>query len=336
MGRGLRLIHPRQNADKWKQGKHKHTAARLVYSTSCHILAAAGISSRSPARRAPSITVLRTYSVMDHSTRPVTNWAAYLNGLAPCRFGRGSHSHSHSHSHNQATTRRAVSMSARVQVEPVRVAGGAEELAAVLRTSWALLLRCYTGQDDVGFWFQCGGGSAGSAGSAATRPPVVARFCLDDSASISGAVQRSRVELAGDLPRLPEHLVQAGGEPLLDSSVVVWEVDDKARSCPVLPAVRDPSQALPFVADSTTASQGPPPRQAWHRRRQLVRRMARAASRSGHDPRPRGCPCRRHPRQDFVRRSCSSGHDELDVAGPDQPGQSGPHRPLECRGSPAY
>jgi hypothetical protein len=105
----------------------------------------------------------------------------------------------------------------------------ADALGAVLRISWALLLRSYTGQDDVSFGFQHHNGDA------------VARFLLDDSASVAEALERAKADLAGDLPPVPTWMIRSGdsGLPLFDTAVVLWNLTKTPGPCHVLGPVRN-------------------------------------------------------------------------------------------------
>ncbi|KAK3290246.1 uncharacterized protein B0H64DRAFT_452780 [Chaetomium fimeti] len=161
-------------------------------------------------------------------TTGINDWETYLKGLTPCRFPRFGRV-----SNNTAAPSRQTS-SVRVdvgQAEKLRELSTTDpnELAAVIRTAWALLLRCYTGQDDVAFEFQLGGGGI-------TSEPIVARFLLDESESVARTVGRAKVEKINDLPRVPPRLQQTGNSDLsiFDTSVVLWSFTAGSTPCPVL------------------------------------------------------------------------------------------------------
>jgi hypothetical protein len=140
--------------------------------------------------------------------------------------------------------------SARVAIERAEEllalsAADPDALGAVLRTAWAVLLRCYTGQDDVIFSFQRGGDGAAAE-------PAVVRFCLDDGASIARLVGRAKTELAGRPgPAAPPELLRSGDpddRPLFDTAVVLWTFSQTSAPCPVLsPVLSVPLRLAPWV-----------------------------------------------------------------------------------------
>jgi hypothetical protein len=160
----------------------------------------------------------------------ISNWDTYLKGLTPCRFPRFSRAN-----HTAASPQQTSSL--RVYVEQADKLLGLsakdpEELGAVLSTAWALLLRSYTGQDDVCFSFQ--------HGSDVASGPVVVRFLLDDGASVAGTLGRAKAELAGDLPPVSTELLRSGDSdrPFFDTAVVLCELSQGSAPCPVLEPVR--------------------------------------------------------------------------------------------------
>ncbi|KAK3360589.1 non-ribosomal peptide synthetase [Lasiosphaeria hispida] len=99
-------------------------------------------------------------------------------GLAPCRFPRFSRSGIND---AVASSQRQLA-STQVTVEQAEKLLGLSKtdpgsLVAILQASWALLLRCYTGQDGVGFGFQPGGDGP--------CKPFVAYFSLDGAMTVS-------------------------------------------------------------------------------------------------------------------------------------------------------
>ncbi|KAK4150585.1 non-ribosomal peptide synthetase [Chaetomidium leptoderma] len=162
-----------------------------------------------------------------NSTAAVNDWETYLKGLTPCRFPRFSRP-----AKDTAAPLRQIS-SARVNVEQADKllalsTTDPDGLGAVLRTTWALLLRCYTGQDDVSFSFQRGGD--------VTRDPVVARFLLDDSESVAGTVGLAKTDLAGDLPPVPTRLLRStdSDHPMFDTAIVLWNFTKPSAPCQML------------------------------------------------------------------------------------------------------
>jgi hypothetical protein len=134
-------------------------------------------------------------------TTGINDWETYLEALTPCRFPRFARV-----SDDTSTLPRKTS-SVRVdvqQAEKLRELSTTDpdELAAVIRTAWALLLRCYTGQDDVSFEFRPGGGGI-------TREPIVARFLRTGNSDL----------------------------PIFDTSVVLWSLTAGSTPCPVLTPV---------------------------------------------------------------------------------------------------
>lgn len=164
------------------------------------------------------------------SNAAINHWETYLKGMTPCRFPRFRRP-----GREPTALARQVS-STRVNVEQADrllelSTTDPEGLGAVLRTAWALLLRCYTGQDDISFAFQHGGDVAGE--------PIVARFLLDDSASVGGTVGRAKVEHGRDLPPVPTRLLRSGHSdgPLIDTALVVWSFTKRSTPCQVLEPV---------------------------------------------------------------------------------------------------
>ena len=107
------------------------------------------------------------------------------------------------------------------------------ELGAVLGTAWALLLQCYTGQDDVSFGFQHGG--EGTIG------PVVARFLLSGAASVVETVSRAKIHVFSR-PRVSTAALGSGNadHPPVDTAVVLWTFTKASAPCPILPSVCHP------------------------------------------------------------------------------------------------
>lgn len=170
------------------------------------------------------------------STTVINDWDTYLEGVTPCRFPRFSRP-----ANEDAAAFPPIQQisSAPVNVEQAdedkvlaQSATNPDGLGAVLRTAWALLLRCYTGQDDVCFNYQHSGDVAGD--------PIVVRFLLNDSASVAGTVDRARAELAGDLPPIPTRFLRSGhsDHPAFDTALVMWGFTKGSAPCKVLNLVR--------------------------------------------------------------------------------------------------
>jgi hypothetical protein len=167
----------------------------------------------------------------------INDWETYLRGLTPCRFPKFSRS-----AHDAAEPPQHQTSSTRVNVEQAEKllalsTTDPDGLGAALRTAWALLLRCYTGQDDVNFEFQHSGNVAGD--------PIVARFLLDDAESIARTVDRAKAELTGDLSAVPPQLLRTGDSDLsfFDTAVVLWTLTARSTPCPVLTPVWIPSRS---------------------------------------------------------------------------------------------
>ncbi len=170
----------------------------------------------------------------------VTDWATYLVGMAPCLFPPFSRPKTANGGPTEAhrSTLSLVRVTVHKQdAEQLLSTTDPNELAALLRTAWAILLRCYTGQDDVSFGFQHVGDE-----------PTIARFILRDDTSLAEAVARTKTELAGDLT-LPSELVHTATSNLsFNTAVAFCDLTKKSASHRVLPSVRHPHSlaAYPF------------------------------------------------------------------------------------------
>ena len=181
---------------------------------------------------------------IDNSNGNTTTMETYLQGLAPCRFPRFSHLPQTLNGASGAPTRNATTAATRRPIGNARVAfdqpvadelvslssRDPESVGAVLRTAWALLLRCYTGQDDVSFACQL-------MNEPGIGEPVVVRFLLDDSASVAETIERTKSELAaGILPPVARAVsatsenVDANNHKLFDTAVVLWGVSKAATT----------------------------------------------------------------------------------------------------------
>jgi hypothetical protein len=156
---------------------------------------------------------------MDSATA-IQDWETYLDGATACRFPPFSRL-AKEDAASSASLQRILSVAVNVkQADEDKLLAlsttDLDELGAVLRTAWATLLRCYTGQDDVCFHYQkCGGDVAGE--------PTVARFLLDGSASVAETVGRAKAELTGDLPPVPTRLLRSrhSDHPAFDTAVIL-------------------------------------------------------------------------------------------------------------------
>jgi hypothetical protein len=179
-----------------------------------------------------------------NSTAAVKDWETYLKDMTPCRFPRFSRQVKHA----AVTALRQIS-SARVNVEQadkllVLSTTDPDGLGAVLRTAWALLLRCYIGQDDVSFNYQHGGDADVAVDS------IVTRFLLDDSASVAKTLKDAKTEVAGDLLRVLTRDPGSGrsGQSDLDTAVVLWSFTKRSTPCQVLnPVCRSFTYSTPMV-----------------------------------------------------------------------------------------
>ncbi|KAK4176926.1 hypothetical protein QBC36DRAFT_141688 [Triangularia setosa] len=171
------------------------------------------------------------------------NWAAYLTGVAPCRFPLFSRSAKSETAPKRqpiaSTTRVPVEQEDREKLLELSRAADRDGLGAVLRTAWAVLLRCYTGQDDVTFGFQ-----------GDTPHPVVARFCLDDAASVSATLEHAKADFAKHLPPVPADLIRSGDHPLFDTSVVLWGLSKSSAPRRVLPLQQQQQDKLRLLVKS--------------------------------------------------------------------------------------
>lgn len=77
-----------------------------------------------------------------------------------------------------------------------------DSLGTLLRATWALVLGCYTGQDDVCFGFHPGGDDPCNV--------LVARFTLDNTTTTSEILDRAKT---GPNP---------GNQASFDTAVIVW------------------------------------------------------------------------------------------------------------------
>ena len=155
--------------------------------------------------------------------------ACLLEGASPCRFPRFS-----APAHTTRAARRPIMASARVAIDlPDRdrllslSTEDAEEFGAVIRSAWALFLRCYTGQDDVTFGFQHHG----------TPEPIIARLALDDSVSVAATIERAKKGFSGSVTPVPVDTLRSRDRPLFDTAIVLWGFSKTSESSRVLAAV---------------------------------------------------------------------------------------------------
>lgn len=191
---------------------------------------------------------------MDSHTN-INEWETYLRGLTPCHFPRFGRPNTDSDS-------------ARIESAPVQIDSAREDaalqqlsvddvdgLGAVLAVAWALLLRCYTGQDDTCFAFEHAFAAVGHDDdgdrNGNRKGPQVARVAVaDDAGTLAGVVERAKTELAGCWTRAPHRFVAAENSDLsmLDSAVVLWSSAGRSTPCPVLTPVSGSVPPTPCVS----------------------------------------------------------------------------------------
>jgi hypothetical protein len=128
-------------------------------------------------------------------------WASYLAELEPCEFPRLGASIN--------GPRRPMSLRVNLEhVQRLQKLSVSDEAAlpSLLRVAWGLLLRCYTGLDDVCFGYQeTGTGTAGNErprSSALANGTPAARFTVDDMMSVADTLERVKGEYISGLPYL--------------------------------------------------------------------------------------------------------------------------------------
>ena len=128
-------------------------------------------------------------------------WTSYLAELEPCQFPRLGASIN--------GPRRPMSL--RVNLEHVQrlqklSASDEAALPSLLRVAWGLLLRCYTGLDDVCFGYQeTGTGTASNErprSFALANGMPAARITVDDMVSVADTLERVKGEYISSLPYL--------------------------------------------------------------------------------------------------------------------------------------
>jgi hypothetical protein len=126
-------------------------------------------------------------------------WASYLAESEPCQFPRlGA---------GIDGSKRAMSIRVNLEhLQRLQQLAVSEEAAlpSLLRVAWGLLLRCYTGLDDVCFGYQePGTGTAGNERpriSASINGMPAARFTVDGMVSVADALERVKGEYISGLP----------------------------------------------------------------------------------------------------------------------------------------
>ncbi len=152
-------------------------------------------------------------NIMDSTTNPSgeeeTRGTDWMSCVFPS-FGR----------RPKATTSKKVS-SARVSFDRANtlvslLAIDPDGLGALLRTAWALLLGCYTGQDDVSFGFRLIGDGPGYS--------ISTRLRLDDSASVAQMLSHARylARDANPASRSQPGSPDAGRPPVFDTAILIW------------------------------------------------------------------------------------------------------------------
>lgn len=168
------------------------------------------------------------------STDASTYWTSYLAESEPCQFPRL----------GTAVDGPKRPMSFRVDVEHVqllrqRSMSDEAALPSLLHVAWGLLLRCYTGLDDVCFGYQeVGLNTAGNRQPTISGPLTgmpAARFTVDDQISVADALEKARGEYISGLPyqdSLPSEKEDSGSSwrQLFDTAVVIRRSSNTAAS----------------------------------------------------------------------------------------------------------
>lgn len=160
-------------------------------------------------------------------------WSTYLAECEPCqlpRLGGG-------------LTGPKRPMSLRVNVEQKEkmqqvLASDEASFAALLRAAWGLLLRCYTGQDDVCFGYQEFGASytvkeEPALSNTSPEGMPVARLILDGTMSLAKTLEKSRGEYVSALPypsSVSSAIVRNSERQLFDTAVVLRSFSNTAAS----------------------------------------------------------------------------------------------------------
>lgn len=159
-------------------------------------------------------------------------WSTYLAESEPCQFPRlGS---------GLTGPKRPISLRVNVeQQQKLQQLSVSDEtsLPSLLRTAWGLVLRCYSGQDDVSFGYQqsgtCNSANGEPAPSNNSPPMLVARFILDETMSLAKALEKSRGEYVSGLlyqSSVPSNAIKNSERQLFDTAVVLRAFSNTAVS----------------------------------------------------------------------------------------------------------
>lgn len=162
-------------------------------------------------------------------------WASYLAESEPCQFPRLGTS--------VDGPKRPMSLRVNLeQLQKLQQLSVSDEAAlpSLLRVAWGLLLRCYTGLDDVCFGYQgTGPGTAGNERPRISRPlneTPVARFTVDDMVSVGDTFEKAKGEYISGLPyqnSVPSSTTKdswLSGRQLFDTAVVLRSFSNATAS----------------------------------------------------------------------------------------------------------
>ena len=151
-------------------------------------------------------------------------WTSYLTGAEPCHFPRldveiAAQDELRSVPVELKQLRKLKSLSAQ----------DAETLPSMLRAAWALVLRCYTGTDNVSFGFLERSEVAARKGIEATENTSVARLNFQETSSLLDVIQRSRKDYIRGLQHRTA-IPQLSERPLFDTSILLQTEPESEES----------------------------------------------------------------------------------------------------------
>jgi hypothetical protein len=162
-------------------------------------------------------------------------WTTYLAESEPCQFPRLGAAVSGPKRHmsirvpleQQQKLQQLASSASSSSLSPSSLNQAA--LPSLLRTAWGLLLRCYTGQDDVCFGYQelettVSSSSLSNSQSSSPCMPV-ARFVLDESMSLAKILDQSKNDYVSALPHWDLSPPQSHRQ-LFDTAVVLRDLSN--------------------------------------------------------------------------------------------------------------
>jgi hypothetical protein len=164
-------------------------------------------------------------------------WTTYLAESEPCQFPRLGAAVSGPKRHmsirvpleQQQKLQQLASSSSSSPLLPSSLNQAA--LPSLLRAAWGLLLRCYTGQDDVCFGYQeleTAVSSPSLSNSQSSSPCMpVARFVLDESMSLAKILDQSKNDYVSALPYWDLSPPQSHRQ-LFDTAVVLRDLSNTA------------------------------------------------------------------------------------------------------------